>query len=216
MLPPASAAGAEIGADHAAFVGAGPRPARPAEGRRWRRQHDPRASPARAGRVGWIAAIHPTRPYECGKSVPYFQGSKGARRPRRRGGRRAWWGPLSRERPRRFRGNTVAAPPSIRAFPRRRIIAIRPRGKGWEGEASAGGLARRRAGDTAPPAALGRALGLRLGWCARLDRQRLLGDPRGDGDGRLRLDGGRARRSNRGGFLGRWSARRRVGGRWFG
>ena len=26
-----------------------------AEGRRWRRRHDPRASPARAGRVGWIA-----------------------------------------------------------------------------------------------------------------------------------------------------------------
>src|SRR5438477_3047253 len=34
----------------AAFVGAGPRPARPAEGRRWCDRHDPRASPARTGR----------------------------------------------------------------------------------------------------------------------------------------------------------------------
>src|SRR6185369_15399953 len=40
----------ERGADRPAFVGAGPRPARPAEGRRWRCRHDPRASPARAGR----------------------------------------------------------------------------------------------------------------------------------------------------------------------
>src|SRR5215831_11644168 len=55
------------GAAQSAFVGAGPRPARPAEGRRCFRQRDPRAAPARAGRG--------PAPTTAARSAPILPGS---------------------------------------------------------------------------------------------------------------------------------------------
>src|SRR5436190_12236125 len=62
--------------DLATFVGAGPRPARPAEGRRWFHRHDPRASPARVGRG--------PAPTNAGRSAVDFRPSCGAARAQNR------------------------------------------------------------------------------------------------------------------------------------
>src|SRR5262245_59651896 len=55
--------------DLTAFVGAGPRPARPAVGRRWFHRHDPRATPARAGRgpapTNAAPTVRDSRPSWC-------------------------------------------------------------------------------------------------------------------------------------------------------